>query len=285
MSYIDGFVIPVPRDKKEAYREIAAKMAPLFKEYGALRIVECWGDDVPDGKVTDFKGSVKAEPGENVVFSWIEWPSKDARDQAGAKMRNDARMKEISEVPFDPKRMIVAGFEILLDTARRGFKAGPKLQKITPHLWYAKEAEEAARYYASIFPDSRVDRVTALASESPSGPPGSVKVVEFTLFGQSFMAISAGPLDPFNHAISFVVNCDDQAEVDRYWNALLEGGSAEQCGWLRDKYGVSWQIVPTVLGDLMTDPDPAKARRVSEAMLKMVKLDIAGLKAAAAESR
>jgi predicted 3-demethylubiquinone-9 3-methyltransferase (glyoxalase superfamily) len=154
------------------------------------------------------------------------------------------------------------------------------VQKITPHLWYAKEAEEAARFYASIFPDSHVDRVTALPSDSPSGPAGSVKLVEFTLSGQAFLAISAGPLDPFNHAISFVVNCDDQAEVDRYWDALLNGGAPEQCGWLKDKYGVSWQIVPTVLGQMMTDPDRDKARRVTEAMLKMVKLDIAGLRSA-----
>lgn len=157
----------------------------------------------------------------------------------------------------------------------------PGKQKITPHLWYANEAEEAACFYASIFPDSQVDRVTALPADSPSGPAGSVKIVEFTLFGQPFMAISAGPLDPFNHAISFVVSCDDQAEVDRYWDALLkDGGSPEQCGWLKDKYGVSWQIVPAVLGDMMTDPDREKARRAAEAMLKMVKLDVAGLKAA-----
>jgi predicted 3-demethylubiquinone-9 3-methyltransferase (glyoxalase superfamily) len=154
------------------------------------------------------------------------------------------------------------------------------LQKITPHLWYAKEAEAAARFYASIFPDSRVDRVTALPSDSPSGPVGSVKLVEFTLFGQTFMAISAGPLDPFNHAISFVVSCEDQAEIDHYWEALLNGGAAEQCGWLKDKYGVSWQIVPTILGKMMTDPDRGKARRAAEAMLKMVKLDIAGLETA-----
>src|SRR5436853_7625439 len=99
--------------------------------------------------------------------------------------------------------------------------------KIFPHLWYAKEAEEAARFSASIFPDSRVDRVTPLLSDSPSGPPGSVKVVDFTLFGQRFQAISAGPLDPFNHAISLVVVCNDQAELDRYWDALLKGGKAE----------------------------------------------------------
>lgn len=154
------------------------------------------------------------------------------------------------------------------------------IQKITPFLWYAKGAEEAAKFYTGIFPNSRVTRVTAMPSESPSGPPGSVKVVEFVLFGQPFVAMSAGPLDPFNHAVSFVVNCDDQTELDRYWNALLEGGSPEQCGWLKDRYGLSWQIVPTVLGEMMADPDQAKAKRAADAMLKMVKLDIAALKAA-----
>ena len=154
------------------------------------------------------------------------------------------------------------------------------MQKITPFLWYASQAEEAAAFYAGIFPDSRVTRVTALPSESPSGPPGSVKVVEFVLFGQSFTAMSAGPLDPFNHAVSFVVNCDTQDEIDRYWNALLKGGSAEQCGWLKDRFGVSWQIVPSVLTEMMADPDRARAKRAADAMLKMVKLDIAKLKAA-----
>lgn len=154
------------------------------------------------------------------------------------------------------------------------------IQKIVPHLWYTKEAEEAAAFYASIFPDSRVDRVTPLPADSPSGPEGSVKLVEFTLFGQQFMAISAGPLDPFNHAISFMVNCEDQAEVDRYWDALLQGGSAEECGWLKDRYGVSWQIVPAALGRMLVDDDRDRARRVAAAMLKMVKLDAAGLQAA-----
>ncbi len=154
------------------------------------------------------------------------------------------------------------------------------LQKITPFLWYAKEAEEAAKFYASIFPDSRVTRVTAMPTETPSGPPGSVKIVEFVLFGQTFTAMSAGPLDPFNHAVSFVVNCEDQAELDRYWNALLQGGSAEQCGWLKDRYGLSWQIVPTVLGQMMSDPDKAQAKRAADAMMKMVKIDIAALKEA-----
>jgi predicted 3-demethylubiquinone-9 3-methyltransferase (glyoxalase superfamily) len=154
------------------------------------------------------------------------------------------------------------------------------MQKITPFLWYSTQAEEAAAFYASVFPDSRVTRVVTLPSESPSGPPDSVKVVDFVLFGQSFVAMSAGPLDPFNHAVSFVVNCESQAELDRYWNALLEGGSAEQCGWLKDRFGLSWQIVPTVLNQMMADPDRAKAKRAADAMLKMVKLDIAALQAA-----
>jgi predicted 3-demethylubiquinone-9 3-methyltransferase (glyoxalase superfamily) len=154
------------------------------------------------------------------------------------------------------------------------------LQKITPFLWYSKEAEEASAFYASVFPDSHITRVTTMPSESPSGPPGSVKVVEFVLFGQPFIAMSAGPLDPFNHAVSFVVNCEDQAEIDRYWSALLDGGSAEQCGWLKDRFGLSWQIVPTVLGEMMGDPDRAKAKRAADAMMKMVKLDIAALQAA-----
>jgi predicted 3-demethylubiquinone-9 3-methyltransferase (glyoxalase superfamily) len=154
------------------------------------------------------------------------------------------------------------------------------MQKITPFLWYSSQAEEAAAFYASVFPNSRVTRVVSLPSESPSGPPGSVKVVEFVLFGQPFVAMTAGPLDPFNHAVSFSVGCENQAEIDRYWNALLDGGSAEQCGWLKDRFGLSWQIVPAVLGDMMADPDRAKAKRAADAMLKMVKLDIAALQAA-----
>ena len=155
------------------------------------------------------------------------------------------------------------------------------MQKITPFLWYAKEAEEAAKFYTSIFPNSRVVRVTAMQSESPSGPPGSVKVVEFVLFGQDFTAMTAGRMDPFNHAVSFVVNCEDQAEIDKYWNALLQGGGQpEACGWLKDRYGVSWQITPTLLGKLMADPDKEKSKRASDAMMKMVKIDIAALKAA-----
>jgi predicted 3-demethylubiquinone-9 3-methyltransferase (glyoxalase superfamily) len=153
--------------------------------------------------------------------------------------------------------------------------------KIFPFLWYAKEAEEAARFYASIFPDSRVDRVTPMLSESPSGPPGSVKVVDFTLLGQRFQAMTAGPHHEFNDAISMFVLCDDQAELDRYWNALIEGGGKPQaCGWLIDRFGLRWQIVPSILDELMRDKDPARSKRVTDAMLQMVKLDIAALEKA-----
>ena len=144
-----------------------------------------------------------------------------------------------------------------------------------------KEADVAAAFYASIFPDSRVDRVTPMMSESPSGPAGSVKVVDFTLFGQRFQAMSAGPHDEFNDAISMVVLCDDQVELDRYWNALLEGGGKPQaCGWLVDRFGLRWQIVPAVLDEMMRDKDAARSKRVTDALLKMVKLDIAALEKA-----
>ncbi len=154
--------------------------------------------------------------------------------------------------------------------------------KIVPHLWFADRAVEAAEFYTSLFPGSRVDSVTPIPADTPSGPAGSVQVVEFTLAGQPFMAISAGPLDPFNHAISVLVHCDDQAEVDRLWDALSAGGAVEQCGWLRDRYGVSWQIVPRALGELMRGSDRAGARRVMEAMLGMKKLDVAALRRARA---
>jgi predicted 3-demethylubiquinone-9 3-methyltransferase (glyoxalase superfamily) len=150
--------------------------------------------------------------------------------------------------------------------------------KLFPFLWYAKDAEEAAQLYASIFPDSRVDRVTPMMSESPSGPPGSVKVVDFTLFGQRFQAMTAGPHHEFNDAISLMVVCDDQAELDRYWHALLEGGGrAVACGWLVDRFGVRWQLVPAALERMMRDPDPARSKKASDAMMTMVKLDIAAL--------
>lgn len=116
MSYVDGFVIPVPTDRKQAYLELATKAAPVFMEYGAIRMVECWGNDLPDGKVTDFKGAVKAEAAENVVFSWVVWPSKAVRDAATKKIMDDPRLRMGDDMPFDGKRMIYGGFEILLDT-------------------------------------------------------------------------------------------------------------------------------------------------------------------------
>ena len=116
MSYIDGFVIPVPAGNKDAYRAAAAKAATVWKEHGATRVVECWGDDVPEGKITDFRGAMKAEPGENIVFSWVVWPSKSARDEGNKKIMADPRMKMSDDMPFDGKRLIYGGFEMLLDT-------------------------------------------------------------------------------------------------------------------------------------------------------------------------
>ena len=160
------------------------------------------------------------------------------------------------------------------------------MQKITPFLWYTSDAEKAASFYAATFPDSRITNVTTMPSDTPSGPPsgppGSVRIVEFVLCGQAFTAFSAKGADAFNHAVSLVVQCEDQAEIDRYWNALLEGGAPEQCGWLKDRWGLSWQIVPAVFFEMMADPDRAKAKRASDAMLKMVKFDIAALQAACA---
>jgi uncharacterized protein YbaA (DUF1428 family) len=116
MSYIDGFVIPVPSGKREAYLAMARAAAPIFREHGATRVVECWGEDVPDGKVTDFKRAVNAEPGENVVFSWIVWPSKEARNEGNRKVMADERFNQFADMPFDGKRMIFGGFELLLDS-------------------------------------------------------------------------------------------------------------------------------------------------------------------------
>jgi predicted 3-demethylubiquinone-9 3-methyltransferase (glyoxalase superfamily) len=154
------------------------------------------------------------------------------------------------------------------------------MSKIAPCLWFDGEAEEAASFYVSLLPDSRIDRVQRNVMDSPAGKAGTVLVVEFTLAGQRFIALNGGARFEYTHAVSFHVGCADQAETDRLWDALGEGGSVERCGWLKDRYGVSWQVVPTVLGELLGDPDPAKARRVMEAMLGMVKLDIAGLEAA-----
>ena len=154
------------------------------------------------------------------------------------------------------------------------------MQKITPFLWFDNQAEEAMNFYTSIFKNSRVLSVNRYGEAGP-GPQGTVMSGSFQLEGQEFMALNGGPQFTFSPAISFFVNCETQAEVDDLWEKLSEGGETEQCGWLKDKFGLSWQIVPTVLGELLNDPDAEKSRRVMEAMLQMVKLDIAGLEQAA----
>jgi predicted 3-demethylubiquinone-9 3-methyltransferase (glyoxalase superfamily) len=154
------------------------------------------------------------------------------------------------------------------------------MSKISPCLWFDGEAEEAVKFYVSLLPDSKIEHVQKNTVDSQAGKAGSVLVVEFTLAGQRFMALNGGKPFDFTHAISFKIDCADQAEVDRYWDALSAGGSVEQCGWLKDRYGVSWQIVPTALVQYLGGPDRTGAQRAMQAMMKMVKLDIAGLKAA-----
>ena len=149
-------------------------------------------------------------------------------------------------------------------------------QRIVPHLWYATEAKEAAQFYCSVFPGSKIDYVTTLHDT----PSGDCDIVSFTLMGQPFMAISAGPLFKFNESISFIVYCDTQEEIDRYWKKLSADPKSEQCGWLKDKYGLSWQIAPTVMEKMLRDKDPKKVARVTQAFLPMKKFDIAALERA-----
>lgn len=154
------------------------------------------------------------------------------------------------------------------------------MQRITPFLWFDTEAEPAANFYVGIFGNSKIDQVTCYGAAGP-GPAGGVMTVAFELDGQPFIALNGGPQFKFTEAVSFVVNCETQQEVDRLWEALSAGGQEVQCGWLKDKYGLSWQIVPTALGELMGDPDPERRQRVLQAMLGMVKLDIDALRRAA----
>ena len=153
------------------------------------------------------------------------------------------------------------------------------MQKITPFLWFNDQAEEAMNFYTAIFKNSKISSVSRYGEGGP-GQPGSVMTATFELDGQEFMALNGGPLFTFTEAISFFVNCETQAEVDELWEKLTEGGEESQCGWLKDKFGLSWQIVPSVLGALLSDPDAEKAGRVMNAMLQMKKIDIAGLRAA-----
>ena len=154
------------------------------------------------------------------------------------------------------------------------------MQKITPFLWFDTQAEEAATFYASIFPKSKILNVARYGEAGP-GPKGSVMTVEFELDGQRMIALNGGPHFKFTEAISLSVSCKDQKEVDHYWGKLSQGGQEAPCGWLKDKYGLSWQVNPIILGKMLSDKDAKKARRVMEAMLKMKKIDIAALKAAA----
>jgi predicted 3-demethylubiquinone-9 3-methyltransferase (glyoxalase superfamily) len=155
------------------------------------------------------------------------------------------------------------------------------MPKVLPCLWFNGEAEEAANFYVSLLPDSRIETVSRNSTDGPGGKAGTVLVVEFTLAGQRFMALNGGMKVEYTHAVSFKIDCTDQAEVDRLWEALLaNGGKANRCGWLNDRYGVSWQIVPAALPKYIGGPDKAGAARAMKAMLGMVKLDIAGLKKA-----
>jgi len=153
------------------------------------------------------------------------------------------------------------------------------MQKITPFLWFDSNAEEAANFYTSIFKNSKILNVARYGEAGP-GPKGSAMTVTFQLEGQQFIALNGGPHYTFSPAISFFVNCETQAEVDEFWNKLSAGGKEVQCGWLQDKFGVSWQIIPNALMELMSDKDPVKSQRVFKAMLQMSKIDIAGLKRA-----
>ena len=153
------------------------------------------------------------------------------------------------------------------------------MQKITPFLWFDGTAEEAMRFYTSIFKNSKVGDVTRYGQAGP-GPKGSVMSCTFELEGQEFIVLNDGPMFKFSPAISFFVKCETQAEIDHFWDKLLAGGKAQQCGWLTDKYGVTWQIVPTILGELLQSKDAEKSQRAMRAMMQMIKLDIAALKKA-----
>jgi predicted 3-demethylubiquinone-9 3-methyltransferase (glyoxalase superfamily) len=153
------------------------------------------------------------------------------------------------------------------------------MQRITPCLWFDHQAEEAARFYVSIVKNSKLGEITHYGEGAPR-PKGSVLTVRFQLDGEEFLALNGGPVFKFTEAISLIVNCETQAEVDRMWEELSEGGEKVECGWLKDKYGLSWQIVPTVLAKMLSDPDPARADRVLQAVMQMKKLDIKKLEEA-----
>lgn len=193
--------------------------------------------------------------------------------------RLELKLKEVRPISRFSYHLLLESNVFYLVSYRRHMKVA--IPKITPHLWFDKEAKEAAEFYASIFPNSKITNVTTIHNT----PSGDCDVVSFELSGQPFMAISAGPLFKFNESISFMVSCDTQEEIDYYWKKLSAVPEAEQCGWLKDKYGLSWQIVPAVMDEMMKDKDEEKIVRVTEAFLQMKKFDIAELKKAYSGSK
>jgi len=155
------------------------------------------------------------------------------------------------------------------------------MQKVVPCLWFNGDAEAAAQFYVSLLPNSSIDRILKSPTDTPSVPAGTVLTVEFTLAGMQYMGLNGGPQFSFSEAVSFQIYCEDQAEVDRLWTALTDGGSEIACGWLKDRWGLTWQIVPTRLIELLNDPDRERARRVQEAMMEMMKIDISVVEQAA----
>jgi predicted 3-demethylubiquinone-9 3-methyltransferase (glyoxalase superfamily) len=191
--------------------------------------------------------------------------------------------------PARGKRRLASGWDpeenarlelVIQATSSHQTQGAVFMQKITPFLWFDNNAEDAMKFYTSVFKNSKIGKFTLYPEGSP-GPAGTVMVGSFQIEGQEFIALNGGPVFKFTEAISFVVNCETQEEVDEYWKKLIAGGGKEvECGWLKDKFGLSWQIVPTILAKLMADKDPVKSKRVMQAMLKMKKIDIEGLKRA-----
>lgn len=267
MHYVDAMVAAVPTDAKDAYLAHAKFAAEIFKKHGAVKLVDLWGDDVPDGELTSFPMAVKAEPGETVVVSWIIWPSKQARDAGMQAVMADPDMdSDAHPIPFDGKRLIFGGFKPLFETAET-----PKSRTC---LWFQDAGEQAAAFYVSLLPDSEVTHVWR------PDPDGPVVVVEFTLAGTPYMILNGGPTHELSPAASISIATRDQAETDRLWDALTaNGGRESRCGWLVDRYGVSWQIVPEALPKMLSSDDRAAADRAMAAMMTMNKIDIAALEA------
>jgi predicted 3-demethylubiquinone-9 3-methyltransferase (glyoxalase superfamily)/uncharacterized protein YndB with AHSA1/START domain len=246
-------------------------MGGVFREVVAperLVATELFDEDWTGGEtVTTQVFSERA--GKTTLTLTVRYSSKEARDAA-----LNTGMTDGMEAGYGRLDELFAGARLL--RADSG-----KTPKISPFLWFDKEAEEAANHYVSIFKNAKVRSVVRSGDAGP-GPKGGVMVVDFEIDGQKFTALNGGPHFKFNESVSFVVDCKDQAEVDYYWERLVEGGAPGQCGWLKDKFGLSWQIVPRRLTELMSDPDAGKARRATEAMLKMSKIDVGEVERAAA---